>query len=76
MGDESDPLDNEESTRGEAQPRDRRVAEEHADAAERLERHNAPARDSVGTSGPREPRGDAGRHADVPHGESGDAGNN
>jgi hypothetical protein len=59
--------------RGERQLRDARETVEAAKRAERLDRNSRSARDSAGLqTGESE---DAGRDADVTHGESGDANN-
>jgi hypothetical protein len=77
MANEGDPLDFDESERGERQPTSAESSEQHADTVERLERNNAPAGDSVAIHGSGD-RDDAtaGKHADVAAGESGDAANN
>jgi hypothetical protein len=73
-----DPLDYEESSRGERQSPGRQETSDFADEADRLERHNAPAGDSAGVTGPGNADEDtpAGRDADVARGDAGDAANN
>jgi hypothetical protein len=82
-----DPLDYAESSRGEREAPDAEAAADFADQVERLEGNSRAASDATGQSGPGgahrtsedddDPDGlGAGRDADRPGGESGDARNN
>jgi hypothetical protein len=72
--DRAGPMAEDDGERGERQARDATSVVRAAEQADRLERHAAPAGDSVGVQRSGEERNDVGRDADVAHGESGDAG--
>jgi hypothetical protein len=66
-------MSDDDGERGERNPTDQDDVEAAAQQAERLERNSTNATDSQGLSS-RKDDDDVGRHADVPRGESGDAG--
>jgi hypothetical protein len=67
------PMGEDDGERGERNPSDEEETARAAAQADRLETNSTTARDAQGLSS-REPTAGAGRQADVPHGESGDAG--
>jgi hypothetical protein len=70
---DAQPMGEDDGERGERNPTDAAETARAADQVDRLETNSTSARDSQGLSS-REPTAGAGREADVPHGESGDAG--